>query len=126
MSDEQERADFYQSHKDEAEVWVDDEAPAPEKKKSGLGATVTLRLPQEDAELLRRAAKEMGVPYSEVLRRAVAHFLRPTYTVQGGIASQLDFLLSSPREPSKVKVVEVKQTVTHETSVTGRPLKRSA
>ena len=41
-----------------------------------MGDTLTIRLSDELAEALRRAARESGIPRGELVRRAIAEHLR--------------------------------------------------
>jgi hypothetical protein len=42
-----------------------------------LSATVAVRFPPHEAEAIRQLARQLGVPYSEVVRRAVTAYLTP-------------------------------------------------
>jgi hypothetical protein len=66
-------ASFYQHHKEDPELWGE-----PEESSSmppdHLVVSITVRFPADEAALLRRCAREAGLPYSEVVRRAVRQF----------------------------------------------------
>lgn len=79
---ERERADFSQRHKDAPDVWADPEPAAPAEGRKGLSISITVRLPAEEASLIRRLAEDLGVTYSEVVRKAVRHYVRPTFDLQ--------------------------------------------
>ena len=79
---ERDRAEFYQQHKDDADVWEDSEPPETERVAGGrLETVVTVRLSDDDARALRQAAKSMGLSYSDVIRRSLEAFLRPSFEV---------------------------------------------
>lgn len=69
-------ATYYEGHKDDPELWGDPEESAPGRR-DGLTATITVRFSSEEADGIRRIAKEAGLSYSEVVRRAVQHFTQP-------------------------------------------------
>jgi len=72
MSEESERAAFYEDHKDDPEIWDEAKvAPTPHLPKR-LAMTVTVRFSAEEAERIRRIAKATGLTYAEVVRSAVA------------------------------------------------------
>src|SRR5437867_12002792 len=71
------RANYLQAHKDDPAEWGEP-VVAPRRRKGRLGATVTVRLQPDDADLLREVAARDNLGYSDVIRRAVNHYLRPT------------------------------------------------
>ena len=77
---EQKLADYYQAHKDDPEEWGDAE-PAPEfvrkRKSRDLNMKITVRFTLAESELIRSEATRLKLPYSEVVRRAVQHLVRP-------------------------------------------------
>lgn len=78
---ERELADYFQAHKDDPEEWGDAE-PAPEfvrkRRSRDLSMKVTVRFTPAEGELIRSEATRLKLPYSEVVRRAVQHLVRPT------------------------------------------------
>lgn len=80
-------AEFYQAHRDDPDVWGEPEEPPQRKRRPGAGleATITVRFSAEEAETIRRLAKEAGLTYSEIVRRAVQHYTQPRFTIQAGV-----------------------------------------
>src|SRR5688572_9503381 len=70
---EAEVAAYYQEHKDDPDLWGEPIAPPVKRGRpsQGLRATITVRFTEEEAELIRRAARTSDASYSEVVRRAV-------------------------------------------------------
>jgi predicted transcriptional regulator len=81
MSEEQNKAAFYQQHKDDPEVWGEPEENAPPTRRGGLSATITVRFSPEEASAIRELAQELHVPYSEIVRRAVRKFVHSRLAV---------------------------------------------
>ncbi len=78
MSEEQDKATFYQQHKDDPDIWGEPEEGTPSTRRRGrLNATITVRFPPEEASGIRELAKNLGVSYSDVVRRAVREFIHP-------------------------------------------------
>lgn len=77
--DDKEKADYYKAHKDDPEVWGDAEGTETESSHR-LGSTVTVRLSDEDTQILREMAKKLQLTYSEVLRNALRQFYRPRFS----------------------------------------------
>ena len=79
-STEQELADYFQARKDDPEEWGDAE-PAPEfvrkRKSRDLSMKITVRFTPAEGGLIRSEATRLKLPYSEVVRRAVQHLVRP-------------------------------------------------
>lgn len=77
---DQELADYFQAHKEDTEEWGDAE-PAPEfvRKRKGrdLNMKITVRFTLDEGALIRSEAARLKLPYSEVVRRAVQHLVRP-------------------------------------------------
>ncbi|MPZ13341.1 MAG: ribbon-helix-helix protein, CopG family [Chloroflexi bacterium] len=71
MATENERAAFYEAHKDDPDVWEPTEGAATPRGRGEMTATITVRFSAEEAETIRRRAKESGSTYSEVIRDAV-------------------------------------------------------
>ena len=77
---EAEQAAYFQAHKDDEDQWEDLSAPIESKrrrKSRDLSAVITVRFTPEEAELVRHESKRLGLPYSEIVRRAVQHLVRP-------------------------------------------------
>ena len=78
---ERELADYFQAHKDDSDEWGDAE-PAPEfvrkRKSRDLSMKITVRFAPAEGQLIRSEATRLKLPYSEVVRRAVQHLVRPT------------------------------------------------
>ena len=75
MSEEKDWAKFYRQHKDDPEMWGEPEDDAPPVRRSGLSTSITVRFSPEEAAAIREVAQELGVPYSEIVRRAVRKFV---------------------------------------------------
>ena len=70
MSSEKERAEYYQAHRDDPNEWGDPvEAPVMPPR-TGLGVSITVRFSPPEAEAIRRTAKQEGMTYSEIVRKA--------------------------------------------------------
>jgi hypothetical protein len=87
MSEEQDRAAFYDEHGND-DLWEDPEpAPVPafpnRHGRKGRTETITVRFSAKEADIIRRIAREQRITYSEVIRRAIAAF-------QHGSAAQQD------------------------------------
>ncbi len=121
MSD-MERAAFYQAHKDDSNVWGEDETSEAGAPRRPLGATITVRLSSEDAELLRRAARDLDVSYSDVVRQALKAYLSPRYTVEAGTGTSNNLLAALREAVTSAQQAPVSVTgVAHEESFTGNP-----
>jgi len=78
MEIENDRAAFYEAHRDDNDLW-DDPAPAPideQPARAGLTATITVRFSAEEAEVIRQIARTRRSSYSDVVREAVAQYTR--------------------------------------------------
>ena len=77
---ERELADYFQAHKDDPEEWGEAEPP-PEfvrkRKSRDLSMKITVRFTPAEGNLIRSEAARLKLPYSEVVRRAVQHLVRP-------------------------------------------------
>ena len=76
MSEEQNKARFYQLHKDDPEVWGEPEEGTPPARTRGLSATITVRFSPEEASEIRKWAQKLDVSYSTIVRNAVRTFVR--------------------------------------------------
>lgn len=94
---EQEKAAYYKAHKDDPEVWSDEAEPT--KEQSPLGASITVRIAPQDAQLLREVAKRTGIRYSEIVRQAVAQFVRPQFSFDYAFVRQVFGQVSPPEAP---------------------------
>ena len=77
---EQELAEYFQAHKDDPEEWgLAEPAPgfARKRKSRDLSIKITVRFTPSEGELIRSEASRLKLPYSEVVRRAVQHLVRP-------------------------------------------------
>lgn len=100
--DERERAAYYQAHRDEDADWEEVESPVGKGKKVRLGATVTVRLPSDEMELVRKAAAGLGVTYSEIIRKALQAYCQPRFELTGGQGANTLFVCAAtagPRRP---------------------------
>ncbi len=68
-------AEFYKQHKDDPDIWGEPEEGAPPMRE--LSATITVGFSPEETSAIRELAKELDVPYSEIVRRAVRKFTHP-------------------------------------------------
>lgn len=75
MSEEKDLAAFYERYKDDPDMWGEPEESTPSVRRGGLSATITVRFSPEEASAIRGLAKELGVSYSDVVRRAVRKFV---------------------------------------------------
>jgi hypothetical protein len=79
---ERELAEYYQAHRDDPGEWGDAE-PAPpflrKRKSRDLSMRISVRFTPAESELIRSEAARLKLPYSEVVRRAVQHLVRPTF-----------------------------------------------
>lgn len=74
MMNEQERAAFYQEHKDDPSIWGEAEEPDAPRTSRALSATITVRFPPHEAESIRNMAKAWQLSYSDIVREAVRLF----------------------------------------------------
>jgi Ribbon-helix-helix protein, copG family len=81
MSEERDKAAFYQQHKDDPEVWGEPEVGVPVVRRGGLSATITVRFSPEDASAIGELAQELNISYSEIVRRAVRKFVHSRLAV---------------------------------------------
>ncbi len=96
MTEEQDRAQFLQAHKDDPELWGKaDPHGEGEEARRPLGVSITVRFSSTDATRIRELAQESGVGYSEVVRRAVATFLGPRFEVHG-VGTNYWYMAGSP------------------------------
>jgi len=68
---EQERAAFHQTHKDDPSVWGEAEGRDAPRQRRNLDETITVRLSAEESDTLRRMAEAKGVSYAEIMRKAL-------------------------------------------------------
>ena len=71
---EQEWADYYQTHKDDPDLWGEP-VPAPKRSRGrpsrNMGARISVRFTPEEMAGIRARAADEGITYSEVVRQAV-------------------------------------------------------
>lgn len=67
MSTESERAEYYESHKDDPDVWGE---PLPTRPRRRLASMISVRLSPDEAEAIRAAAEARGMSVSAFLRMA--------------------------------------------------------
>jgi hypothetical protein len=67
MSSESERAEYYESHKDDPDLWGE---PEPAKPRRRLASMISVRLSPDEAEAIREAADREGLSVSAFLRAA--------------------------------------------------------
>jgi hypothetical protein len=67
MSSESERAEYYESHKDDPELWGE---PQPAKPRRRLASMISVRLSPDEADAIREAAEREGLSVSAFLRAA--------------------------------------------------------
>lgn len=82
-------AAYYQQHRNDPDVWNDPEKSGKPLRRSGLTATITVRFSAEEAETIRRMARETGMTYSEIIRKAVDALSRPQFVIRDGYISQI-------------------------------------
>ena len=78
-------AAYYEQHRDDPEEWGEPEPAPAGTEHRRLGATITVRLTPDEAELLRALAKREGRPFSGIVRDAVRHYLYPTFHIEQGV-----------------------------------------
>ncbi len=88
MSEERNKAAFYQQHKDDPEIWGEPDEDAPTARRGGLSATITVRFSPEEVSEIRELAQELDVPYSEIVRRAVRKFVHSRLAVGEGARAE--------------------------------------
>lgn len=80
----QEEAAYFEAHRDDPNEWGDPvEAPVVSARK-GLGVSITVRFSPPEAEAIRRTAKQEGMTYSEIVRKAVERYVKPEYVFYAG------------------------------------------
>ena len=77
---EKERAEYYQANKDSLDI-EQTESPVLEGRRPRLSASITVRFSPEEADIIRRVAKDSNSSYSDVVRSAVRHLAAPRYEV---------------------------------------------
>jgi hypothetical protein len=75
-------ADFYQSHKDDPEVWGDPEGVRGQKpERRRLNAMVSIRLTPEEEDAVRAEAQKRGISLSALVRQTILRELAPSSVV---------------------------------------------
>jgi Arc/MetJ-type ribon-helix-helix transcriptional regulator len=88
MSEEKDWAKFYREHKDDPEIWGEPEEGPPSARRGGLSVTITVRFSPEEASAIRGLAQELGISYSEVVRRAVRKLVHFRLVVAEGAQTE--------------------------------------
>jgi hypothetical protein len=70
MSDEKERAQYYQAHKDDEDEWGEPERPPPAAPKRRLASMISVRFSPDEADIVRRAAEDADESLSHFVRKA--------------------------------------------------------
>lgn len=94
MSDRREDAAYHDTHLDDPDEWDAAEEVATVRP-SGM-TIFSLRIPNQELDALRQAAKERGTSVAELIRAAARSYLRPSSTWVGFTQSTT---LSSPPLP---------------------------
>jgi hypothetical protein len=90
----EERAAYYEQHKDDEDLWGDTLEPPEPQTRRALRATVTVRLTAEESRLVREQAKRLGQTYSDVIRAAIRQVLQPHFNIELGGSATL--VINSP------------------------------
>lgn len=81
-------ASYYDAHRNiEPDTERLPDEPTGTKRRSELAATITVRFPAEEAARIRALAKDTGLSYSDIIRRAVEAYTRPTAFIHAGAAN---------------------------------------
>lgn len=88
MDEDVHDAAYYQQHRNDPDVWSDPEESGEPPRRRGLTATITVRFSAEEAETIRRMARETGMTYSEIIRKAIDALSRPQFVIREGYVSQ--------------------------------------
>jgi hypothetical protein len=78
-------AAYYQAHKDDPEEWGEAEKSAEGTRRGGMGATITVRFPADEARALYQLARREHLTLSNIVRAAVRQYCQPTFSVQSGV-----------------------------------------
>lgn len=78
MTEERDRAAYYQAHRDDDDVWGEPERSAESLDHHNLAATITVRFSPDEAADIRDLAREHRVSYSDVVRTAVRQLIQST------------------------------------------------
>ncbi len=81
MKSEQELAAYYQRHKDDPDLWEEDDGPEPDRAPKMIGLYIAVDFELEEAADINRVAEKSGLTYTQLVRRAVLSFVR-----KGGVA----------------------------------------
>lgn len=87
MKRKNDRAVYYEAHRGDVDLWEESEGieeATDLQRKRGLTATITVRFSAEEAETIRHVARESGLTYSQVVRKAVRAFTRPQVAITSG------------------------------------------
>jgi hypothetical protein len=97
MESSDERAAYYNAHKDDREVWEEAGERSAPRPRGGLSATITVRFSPEEAGAIRRLARARNVHYSDIVRDAVRAYAHPGALVERGQITQ--FFYAGPGDP---------------------------
>lgn len=94
---EETRAQYYQTHKDDADEWGVPERPSASPRRR-LASMISVRFSPAEATLIRRAAEAVGESVSQFVRKAALQRCQPhrqiapsiTGTMQGMYRVQID------------------------------------
>lgn len=101
----EEEAAYFEAHRDDPNEWGDAvEAPVVPARK-GLGVSITVRFSPPEAEAIRRTAKQEGITYSEIVRKAVEQYAKSAYVFHANQNSILPvFASNTPKTIAGVPV----------------------
>ena len=105
---EKEDAAFFEAHKDDDALWGEPVVPPESAQRRALGATITVRFPEDEADAIRRLAAELHITYSDLIRKAVKAFTQPHFTYEGGYTFR-PFLLQGDVRAAAEQVIEFAQ-----------------
>jgi hypothetical protein len=103
MSSESERADYYEKHKGDPEVWGE---PLPAKPRRRLASMISVRLSPDEAEAIREMADSRGLSLSGFLRMAALKEAR-----RGETRTRPTTVVAPVSVPTSLNVSEVAVTV---------------
>jgi hypothetical protein len=100
MNEEEELARYYEEHGSDPDLWGPPEAGRTSHKRGQMAATITVRFPAEEANLIRETAKRTGRSYSDVIRQAVRNFASPQIDIVPG--SNVRAMFGEPPPPPRL------------------------
>lgn len=112
MESQNELAAYFQAHRGDPDEWDEpEEAPAPARPRpAGLSVSIAVRFTPSEADAIRRTARQEGITYSELVRKAAQRYTQPTqvfeasreYTLPALETSTLRTLSSTPSRRESV------------------------